>query len=172
VLLRRAPFGESAPRRAVLLLTAEDDFNALASADRAGSVDGEVYQLGPRSPSHGVVAPYTGGETLIDTHLTRPDLGHRYAGAAPQPANGGIPASSDPLFLVRAKSAWHRSPTPAPPAPKERAMILLSPRRGFRDAACARVPAQHPAGLTRAGMGRQCAGPAGLTSAGARDDDG
>ena len=86
MLLRRAPFGESAPRRAVLLLTAEDGFNALASAHRAGSVDGEVYQLGPRSPSHGVVAPYTGGETLVDAHLTRPDLGHRYAGACLSPA--------------------------------------------------------------------------------------
>ena len=55
---------------AVLLLTDEDDFNALASADLAGSVDGPVYRLGARQPGHGVVAPYTGGETLFTAGLT------------------------------------------------------------------------------------------------------
>ncbi len=51
---------------AVLLLTGEDDFNALGSTVLEGSVAGPVYRLGARQPSHGVVAPYTGGETLFD----------------------------------------------------------------------------------------------------------
>ena len=50
---------------AVLLLTEEDDFNALGSADLAGTVEGPVYRLGARLPSHGVVAPYTGGGTPV-----------------------------------------------------------------------------------------------------------
>jgi hypothetical protein len=90
---------------AVLLLTDEDDFNALAAAALAGSVDGPVYRLGARLPSHGVVAPYTGGETLFAASLTRYEVGRRHdAGGtiSTWPANGGIPAGSDLLFLVRA----------------------------------------------------------------------
>ena len=86
---------------AVLLLTDEDDFNALAAAGSAGAADGPVYRL----PSHGVVAPYTGGEILFGTSLTRYHIGHRYAAGAPiftRPADSRIPAGSDLLFLVRA----------------------------------------------------------------------
>ena len=116
---------------AVLLLTDEDDFNALASADLAGSVDGPVYRLGARLPSHGVVAPYTGGETLFGAGLTRYDVGHRYAGGAPistRPADGGIPAGADLLFLVRANGALAPITHTSTPAPKEGdTMILLGP---------------------------------------------
>jgi NhaP-type Na+/H+ or K+/H+ antiporter len=116
---------------AVLLLTDEDDFNALASADLAGSVDGPVYRLGARLPSHGVVAPYTGGETLFGADLTRSDVGHRYAAGAPiftQPADGGIPVGSDVLFLVRANGALVPVTQTSAPAPKEGdTMILLGP---------------------------------------------
>ena len=44
---------------AVLLLTDEDDFNALASVLLAETVEGRVYRLAPPQRSHGVVAPYT-----------------------------------------------------------------------------------------------------------------
>ena len=90
---------------AVLLLTNEDDFNALASAVLAGSVEGPVYRLGPRLPSHGVVAPYTGGQILFGAGLTRYDVGRRYDSGAritSRPAGGGLPAGTDLLFLVRA----------------------------------------------------------------------
>jgi len=66
----------------VFLLTSEDDFNALASTLLAGSVEGPVYRVGPQVPSHGVVAPYTGGEILFGADLTRYDVGQRYAGGA------------------------------------------------------------------------------------------
>ena len=89
---------------AVLLLTEEDDFNALACAELAGSIEGPVYRLGARLPSHGVVAPYTGGEILFAARLTRYEVGRRHAAGATissGPAHGGVPAGSDLLFLVR-----------------------------------------------------------------------
>jgi NhaP-type Na+/H+ or K+/H+ antiporter len=90
---------------AVLLLTTEDDFNALASAMLAGSVEGAVYRLAPQLPSHGVVAPYTGGQILFGAALTRYDVDRRYVAGAritSRPADGELPVGTDLLFLVRA----------------------------------------------------------------------
>ena len=82
---------------AVLLLTEEDDFNALGSTVLQGSAGGPVYRLGARRPSHGVVAPYTGGQILFDPRLTRYEIGRRYAGgaraSAPSPATAGTRGS-------------------------------------------------------------------------------
>jgi NhaP-type Na+/H+ or K+/H+ antiporter len=116
---------------AVLLLTEEDDFNALASANLAGSVEGLVYRLGARLPSHGVVAPYTGGETLFATSLTRYEVGRRYAAGgtiSTRPAHGGIPAGSDLLFLVRADGTLAPvTRTSAPAAEDGDTMVLFGP---------------------------------------------
>ena len=115
---------------AVLLLTDEDDFNALAAAELAGAADGQVYRLGARLPSHGVVAPYTGGEILFGTSLTRYDIDHRYAGARifTRPADSGIPAGSDLLFVVRANGILAPiTQTSIPPLEEGDTMILLSP---------------------------------------------
>ncbi len=115
----------------VLLLTDEDDFNALASADLAGSVEGPLYRLGARQPSHGVVAPYTGGQTLFAASLTRYQVGRRYAAGetiSTRPAHGGIPAGSDLLFLVRANGTLApvtRTSTPA--AQDGDTMVLFGP---------------------------------------------
>jgi len=90
---------------AVLLLTDEDDFNALGSTVLQGSVDGAVYRLGARLPGHGVVAPYTGGQTLFDPQLTRYELSRHYADGARicvQPVDGTARADGNLLFLVRA----------------------------------------------------------------------
>jgi NhaP-type Na+/H+ or K+/H+ antiporter len=115
----------------VLLLTDEDDFNALASAVLAGSAECPVYRLGARLPSHGVVAPYTGGETLFGTSLTRYDIDQRYAAGArisTEPADGSIPAGTDLLFLVRADGTLAPvTRTLAPPLEAGDTMILLSP---------------------------------------------
>jgi NhaP-type Na+/H+ or K+/H+ antiporter len=114
---------------AVLLLTSEDDFNALASTVLEGSIDGPVYRLGPRLPSHGVVAPYTGGEILFGQGLTRYDIGHRYAGGARfvnRAADGGIPAGMDLFFLVRADGKLNPVTADSTPAPREGdTMVLL-----------------------------------------------
>lgn len=89
----------------VLLLTGEDDFNALASVMLQGNVDGPVYRLRPERPSHGVVAPYTGGETLFGAELTRPTVIRRSDGGArvaARPGSHPLPAASDVLFVIRA----------------------------------------------------------------------
>ena len=116
---------------AVLLLTDEDDFNALASTVLAGSTEGPVYRLGPRLPGHGVVAPYTGGQVLFGPSLTRYDVGwrHRHGGRIEaQPAQPEVPAGHDLLFLVRADGqlvpATHDS---KPDVVEGDTMILLGP---------------------------------------------
>src|SRR5215468_10215144 len=48
-----------------VLLTGEDDFNALAATILAGNDETTVYRLAPRHPSHGVIAPFTGGQTIF-----------------------------------------------------------------------------------------------------------
>ena len=115
----------------VLLLTEEDDFNALASVTLEGSVDGPVHRLGPPSRSHGVVAPYTGSETLFGAELNRPELDHRYgAGSRIVCLNvdEGIPAGHDLLFLVRADGQLAPVTASATPAPRTGDIaVLLSP---------------------------------------------
>jgi NhaP-type Na+/H+ or K+/H+ antiporter len=116
---------------AVLLLTAEDDFNALAAAVLAGSVEGPVYRVGPQLPSHGVVAPYTGGEILFGAELTRHEVGQRYAGGARvvnRPGDDGIPAGMELLFLVRADGKLMPVTRAGVPVPQPGGtMVLLEP---------------------------------------------
>ncbi|MFD9079745.1 cation:proton antiporter [Streptomyces erythrochromogenes] len=90
---------------AVFLLTDDDDFNALASVMVQGNVEGPVYRVGPPHESHGVVAPYTGGDVLFGARLVRHVLAERYRQGARylvQPASGPIPADFETLFVVRA----------------------------------------------------------------------
>jgi NhaP-type Na+/H+ or K+/H+ antiporter len=89
----------------VLLLTSEDDFNALASTILQGNVGCPVYRLRPRMPSDGVVAPYAGGEALFGSELTRPAavLRHREgARIEARPGRDPVPAGSEMLFVIRA----------------------------------------------------------------------
>jgi NhaP-type Na+/H+ or K+/H+ antiporter len=113
---------------AVLLLTDEDDFNALGSTVLAGSVDGPVYRLAARLPSHGVVAPYTGGEILFESQLTRYEVSRRYAGGArirTRAADGGAPADDSLLFLVRADGQLAPVTSNGPPQPQRGDIMVL-----------------------------------------------
>ncbi len=107
---------------AVLLLTEEDDFNALAAVLLTANVEGRVYRLAPQLHSHGVVAPYTGGEVLFGDDLTRRTVNDRYADGARisvRPASGGPADGADLLFLVRADghlAAVTQAGRPAPQA--------------------------------------------------------
>jgi hypothetical protein len=104
----------------VLLLTGEDDFNALASTTLQSNLDGPVYRVAAPHDSHGVVAPYTGAEVLFGDPLTGPAINQRHhdgAGIVTRPAKGTVPDGSDLLFLVRADGQLvavtkHRRPAP------------------------------------------------------------
>jgi hypothetical protein len=120
----------------VLLLTAEDDFNALASEVLRGSIDGPVYRLGPPVASHGVVAPFMGGDILFGAALSRPDLNRRYGQGATvvaQPTQGAIPCGHDVLFVVR--SDGRLDPVTAhgtPPPATGDTVVLLGPAAADR----------------------------------------
>jgi len=89
----------------VLLLTSEDDFNALASTILRDNVDGPVYRLRPRQPGHGVVAPFTGGEALFGAELTGDAVIQRYRSGARIMSRRGcdpLPAAAEVLFVIRA----------------------------------------------------------------------
>jgi NhaP-type Na+/H+ or K+/H+ antiporter len=107
---------------AVLLLTDEDDFNALASVLVTETVEGRVYRLAPPQRSHGVVAPYTTGEILFANGMTRPAVTERYQDGARivlSGTEGVLPAGQDLLFVVRADGqlvpvTQTSTPTPQP----------------------------------------------------------
>ncbi|MGW3241323.1 cation:proton antiporter [Streptomyces sp. NPDC001070] len=115
---------------AVLLLTGEDDFNALASTNLQGSVEGPVYRLAPPSDSHGVVAPFTGGEVLFAPALTRPEVQRRYDRGdriVTRRVDGPHPDPEQLLFLVRADGRLHpatRTAAPLHPHPDDTAVLL------------------------------------------------
>jgi hypothetical protein len=91
---------------AILLLTDEDDFNALAATTLGNDPDTSVYRLAPSHSSHGVVAPYTAGETLFAPDLTRPALVARQAAGAQitiTRSDGAPPHGTDVLFLINAE---------------------------------------------------------------------
>jgi NhaP-type Na+/H+ or K+/H+ antiporter len=123
---------------AVLLLTGEDDFNALGSTVLQGCVEGPVYRLAARLPSHGVVAPYTGGEILFDPRLTRYEVSRRYADGArirTRPADGDGGGGGDTggalLFVVRADGRLAPVTSSGPPRPQPGdTMVLLGPAGG------------------------------------------
>ncbi|MCL6675146.1 cation:proton antiporter [Streptomyces panaciradicis] len=91
----------------VLLLTDEDDFNALASMVLSNDEGVSVFRLGPRSSDHGVVALSGRGETLLAPALTRLGVAQRYAQGARietqhvESADGTLAAGHDLLLLIR-----------------------------------------------------------------------
>jgi NhaP-type Na+/H+ or K+/H+ antiporter len=85
---------------AILLLTDEDHFNALAATTVAGYSQTPVYRL---APSPDAMTSHIRSETLFAPTLTRPALTARYANGAritTQPANAAIPPATDLLFLI------------------------------------------------------------------------
>ena len=117
----------------VLLLTGEDDFNALASTLLAANPDTRVYRLAPRHPAHGVVAPFSSGETVFAPTLTRQDIATRHGAGAQittQPSDGSIPAGADLLFLINPHGALHPATTSRPPTPQPGDTLVLLSRGG------------------------------------------
>lgn len=118
----------------VLLLTGEDDFNALAWTTLRESVDGPVHRLQSPSASHGVVAPYTGGESLFGAGLTGPELSRRYEAGArvvARPAGSALPAGHALLFVVTPQGLLSPVTDTGTPTPGTGdTVILLTPPVG------------------------------------------
>lgn len=116
---------------AVLLLTDDDDFNALASVVIKDNVQGPVYRVGPPRDSHGVVAPYTGGDILFGRPLVRHLLAARYRQGARfrlQSGSEPVPPDHDVLFVIRSDGQLDpvtesRAITPLP----DDTFVLLGP---------------------------------------------
>ncbi|MET7695492.1 cation:proton antiporter [Streptomyces sp. NPDC005483] len=123
---------------AVYLLTAEDDFNALAALLLRGSVEGTVHRLDAPADSHGVVAPFIGGEVLFRPDLTWLTFARRYeegAAVRGQPAADALPPGSDLLFLVRGDGRLDpvTGGTTPVPRPGDTAVLLGPGGRGTED---------------------------------------
>ena len=118
---------------AVLLLTGEDDFNSLASMMLEGGVDGPVYRLAAPQPSHGVVAPYLGGEILFGPELSGAAIARRHAaGSRIVTCHVGDPAAAehDVLFVVRGNGQLAPvTHSGVPAAEPGDTLVLLGPAR-------------------------------------------
>jgi NhaP-type Na+/H+ or K+/H+ antiporter len=118
----------------VLLLTENDDLNALASTIlEGGSREASVYRLGPPPGSHGVVAPFTGADILFSAGLTRPTLIRRYADGArilAYPVSGMLPDGHDLLFLIRQEGKLEPVTVGGQPGPRVGdTAVVLGPAR-------------------------------------------
>jgi NhaP-type Na+/H+ or K+/H+ antiporter len=122
---------------AVLLLTGEDDFNALASATLQGNLAGPVYRVAAPLHSSGVVAPYTGDEVLFGEPLTRVAIStrhHQGARIVRRPAGEAVPDGYDLLFVVRADGRLAPVTQHGRPAPNAGdTLVLLGPTSSADD---------------------------------------
>ncbi len=122
---------------AVYLLTEEDDFNALAATILRGEAGGEddagpsVYALAPPSADHGVVAPFTDGDRLFGSGISRASLDRRYDRGAridAVPSDGTVPGGYDMLFVVDHAGRLEPATEKATPKPRPGDTVLLLAR--------------------------------------------
>jgi hypothetical protein len=117
----------------VLLLTDEDDFNALACTILAGNSETTVYRLASRHASlDAIQAPRIGGDTLFTAGLTSEIVTKRYdcgARIITRPADGGIPADISLLFLIHPDGVLVPVTTSVQPQPQngDTLIMLTSP---------------------------------------------
>ena len=120
----------------VLLLTAEDDFNALAAAVLRTEDGPAVFRLAPTEAGQGVVAPFLGGRVLFGERLTGSAVARRHRSGAritTQPAAAPLPPGSDLLFAVDGEgrlTAAVPGSAAGPPAGTAGTAILLGPAGG------------------------------------------
>ncbi|MFI1467836.1 cation:proton antiporter [Streptomyces wuyuanensis] len=132
------PSGRLEEITAVLLLTDDDDFNALVSVVARDSVDGPVHRVGPPPDGPGAVATRTGPDVLFgpglgrDALAARHERGARFTVGAP---GEGPPPGHDALFVLRADGRLDpvTEARPALPGPGDR-LVLLGPAPGGRPA--------------------------------------
>jgi hypothetical protein len=128
----------------VLLLTGDDDFNALAATVLRPSLEGPIYRLGPDAADTGVIAPYSDGETLFSPELTRPALAQRWLdGARLQIRNDSepIPSGSELLFVTTPEGRLQCATATTRPVPRPGdRLVLLGPVAATSSAPGERVP--------------------------------
>ena len=112
----------------MLLLTDEDDFNALAAVALQGTLDDGVYRVAAPGRDVGVVAPFTRGEVLFGGPLTGVEIARRHRAGAEiivRMPDEGLPEGAQPLFVVH--SGGHLDPVTAdtPPDPQDGDMLVL-----------------------------------------------
>ena len=114
---------------AILLLTSEDHYNALAATILAGNSETPVYRLPPSQPSE--AASYTPGEALFTPALTHPALTARHTAGAhitTQHSDGAIPPATDLLFRVNPNGTLIPVTLSLPPDPQPGdTLVLLGP---------------------------------------------
>jgi NhaP-type Na+/H+ or K+/H+ antiporter len=114
---------------AVLLLTGDDGFNALAANVLAGQSRTPVYRLSPRHGYSAAAQGNAGGATLFSSTLTHHDIIERYGSGSrvtTTAADGAIPTGSDLLFLIhRGKDLRPVTTSDTPtPEPGDTAVLL------------------------------------------------
>jgi hypothetical protein len=88
---------------AVLLLTGDDGYNALAANVLAGQSRTPVYRLTPRHGYSPAAQDNASAATLFSPILTHDEIARRYGSGSrvtTTAADGAIPTGSDPLFLI------------------------------------------------------------------------
>jgi NhaP-type Na+/H+ or K+/H+ antiporter len=112
----------------VLLLTAEDDFNALACTILAGNSETRVYRLAPRQASQDDNGARIGGDTLFTADLTSEIVTNRYNRGAriiTQSADCTIPADISLLFLIHPDGVLVPVTTSDQPQPQPGDTLIL-----------------------------------------------
>lgn len=138
----------------VLLLSDQDDFNALASALLEGTLDGQVFRLPSRDPREGVVAPYLGARRLFREDLTGAALDERQRAGArviTRPASQGLEAGHELLFLVRPGGVLVPASDGAIPALEDDGVcvLLTAPHQADQSADLGRLDHGHRPPRTR-----------------------
>jgi NhaP-type Na+/H+ or K+/H+ antiporter len=113
----------------VLLLTGEDDFNALASTLLLDTVDDGVYRSAAPSQAHGMIAPYAADGVLFGPGLSAAEIRSRYAAGGrilARRAVDGVPPADDVLFVVSTEGELRPVTGTAPPAlwPQDTVVVL------------------------------------------------
>ncbi|MEG3627579.1 cation:proton antiporter [Streptomyces poriticola] len=121
----------------VLLLTEDDDFNALASIMLRDSVDGPVHRIGAPEGTSATLASYSDDDVLFGGGLSRREVTARHARGARfvvLPRTEVMPADHDPLFVVRADGRLEPSAPAREATPRAGdAVVLLGPAEAGAD---------------------------------------
>jgi NhaP-type Na+/H+ or K+/H+ antiporter len=115
----------------VLLLTGENDFNALASTLLWDTVDDGVYWSAAPSQAHGVVAPYVASGVLFAPGLSAAEIRSRCATGSQivaRRAVDGVPPAQDVLFVVSSEGELRPVTTAqqAAPGPQDTVVVLAN----------------------------------------------